>query len=107
MAVGHRERAPPIGHVIDRPCDGCDHAEGNGSAGRELRTFGSGAERLDSADLRLDSGEHCRLRSVAADDRDVDSVEDPLRGLGAESRGADADGVEHDGHACSVRGLPR
>ena len=93
-----------VGDVVDRARDRGDDAERARRLARELGGVRDRADRLDAAHLGLDADERRDLARVAAQHRDVDLVEDPLRGVGAVRGRAGADRVEHDRDAARVRG---
>ena len=69
--------------MVDRPVTDATTPSVRAALRRELGRIGAGADRLDAAHLGVDADERRDLAGVAAQHRDVDLVEDPLRGLGA------------------------
>ena len=96
MTVRDRDDRIAVGDVVDRAGDGGDEPERPRGLARELGGLAARGDRLDAANLRLDADERRDLGRVAAQDRDVDVVEEPPRRLGAVARRAGADRVEHD-----------
>ena len=74
MSVGDRQHALAVGDVVDRAGDRGHAAERPRSLARQLRPGGR-ADGLDASDLRLVPGQGRDLRRVAANDGDVEVVE--------------------------------
>ena len=96
VPVRDRGGAIAVGDVVDRAGDGRDDAERPRGCAGELGGIAAAADRLDPAHLGLDPDERRDLAGVPAQDRHVDDVEDPLRGVGAVRGRAGPDGVEDD-----------
>jgi hypothetical protein len=101
VAVGHRVDGLAVRDVIDRAGDRGHGAKRPRRLSSQLRAA-TVAYCLDATDLRLPAGERGDLGRVAADDGDLELVEQALRSLGPVGRGAGADGIEHDRDAGSV-----